>query len=91
MTSAELIARSVCYLARWRIAPSVDGATARLHPGTCAFCGIDLPDLATTLRERPTDATEWARLSREARFARIREAGAMPTEPWWQALPAEIG
>jgi len=85
VTTAELIARSVCYLTRWRSNPSsIEGATARLHGASCRFCSVPLEELATSIKGRGDDQADFERLGREARFARIREA---LDGGWWEGLP----
>lgn len=86
MTSAELVARSVCYLYRWRIdRAAIEGAVSRMHGDRCRFCDIPLEELRPTLREKPDDLATFVALDRKARYARIREASE---GSWWEGLPS---
>ena len=90
---ADIVAASVCYLARWRKAPaSAKAALERVetfwHPDRCRFCDTSLAELLAMCRE-PRDAASvraFQSLPPLARVARVREA---QQPPWWEEFTSE--
>ena len=88
----DIVAASVCYLARWRKAPaSAKAALERVetfwHPDRCRFCDTSLDELLAVCRE-PRDAGAirvFQSLPPNARVARVREA---QQPPWWEEFTA---
>jgi len=91
MGPADVVAASVCYLARWRSAneeatpQKLAERVSYYHPVHCRFCSSSAKDLLEIARRGPDAGTlaEWSRLSHAARLARIREAQA---PPWWEEV-----
>lgn len=83
-SAAEVVAASVCYLARCWTEPGVLANTITAHhPAICRFCKTPLEELVAIATEGPDPHSRAAfvALPAKAQFARVREA-AEP--PWWE-------
>jgi hypothetical protein len=87
-TPAELVAASLCWLARQRDMATPNALGMRLttrHPGTCRFCTLATDELMTAIRATQLngEVKEFERLPRHAQYARVKEA----QEPaWWEGI-----
>lgn len=92
---AEVIAASLCWLARWNEGEGVRAAVGRStadqvgfwHRLECRFCGVkdlnELLALGDLSRCRPDELRWWNTQDRRTRAAKVYEA---QEAPWWEQM-----